>query len=112
MDGQILQRLRKEKGLSITKLSILTGISKSYISLLERGIQTNPSLDILEKIAQALQVDVEYLVKNRIGTSPSNNDKEPGMNKLKVEIELNEEQLSPQKIKQIKDLLDAINSDK
>ncbi|WP_066314407.1 helix-turn-helix domain-containing protein [Bacillus sp. FJAT-29814] len=112
MDGKKLQRLRSEKGYSITKLSLLTGISKSYLSLLERDIQTNPSLDILEKIAEALQVDVEYLVKHQIGTGPSNNNREPGMNKLKVEIELNEEQLSPQKIKQIKDLLDAINKEK
>jgi XRE family transcriptional regulator, master regulator for biofilm formation len=111
MDGKKLQRLRSEKGYSITKLSLLTGISKSYLSLLEREIQTNPSLDILEKIAYALKVDVEYLVKNPNNTFLNNNGKGPGGNKLKVEIELNEDQLSPQKIKQIKDLLDAIHTE-
>jgi XRE family transcriptional regulator, master regulator for biofilm formation len=107
MDGKKLQRLRSEKGYSITKLSLLTGISKSYLSLLEREIQTNPSLDVLEKIADALKVDVEYLVKN----GAHGDGKEPGMNKLKVEIEISEDRLSPQKIKQIKKLLDAISTD-
>lgn len=110
MEGQILQRHRKEKGLSISKLSSLTGISKSYISLLERGIQTNPSIDILEKLAVALKVDVESLVKNENNHDSSHKGKDSGMAKLRVEIELTEDQLSPQNLEKIKELLDVIST--
>ncbi|MBU8914602.1 helix-turn-helix domain-containing protein [Bacillus sp. FJAT-29953] len=111
MDGKKLQRLRKEKGYSITKLGQLTGISKSYLSLIERDIQTNPSLEILEKISKALEVDVEHLVKNKEDSIISNNRKKSVKSVLKVEIELSEDQLSPQKLKQIKAFIAAINAD-
>lgn len=33
-----------------------TGLSKDYISSLERGITKNPSLDIMKKLSKALRV--------------------------------------------------------
>lgn len=108
MDGSKLKKLREDKGYSLTKISELTGISKSYLSLIERGIQTNPSLDILEKIAIALETDVETIVRN---VNSSNGREPPTMNKLKVEIELSKEQLSPNKLKRIKELIDEINTE-
>ncbi|MFC4799973.1 helix-turn-helix domain-containing protein [Neobacillus sp. GCM10023253] len=111
MDGKKLQRLRMEKAYSITKLSLLTGISKSYLSLLEREIQTNPGLEVLSKIANALEVPVEYLVTNQYDEGSPKVGVTPGKSKLKVEIELSEDQLSPQKLQHIKDLIDAINNE-
>ncbi|GHH97583.1 helix-turn-helix domain-containing protein [Neobacillus kokaensis] len=108
MDGNKLKQLRGDKGLSLTKLSELTGISKSYLSLMERDIQTNPSLDILEKIARILEVEVDYFVNN---TEPFRKKKSSVKSTLKVEIELSEDQLSPQKLQQIQQLLNVINTD-
>ncbi|MDR4949084.1 helix-turn-helix domain-containing protein [Neobacillus cucumis] len=62
MLGAIIQKLRQEKGLSITQLAEKTEISKSYLSYIERNIQTNPSIEVLAKIATALDVDLQTLL--------------------------------------------------
>ena len=40
-----------------------TGVSKSYLSYIERGIQKNPSLQILSKLANSLGTTVEDLLE-------------------------------------------------
>ncbi|MCT2534459.1 helix-turn-helix domain-containing protein [Aquibacillus koreensis] len=62
MIGERIRLLRREKGLSITKLASLAGISKSYLSYIERNIQKNPSLQVLSKIAITLDTTIEYLL--------------------------------------------------
>ncbi|EKN62554.1 Slr [Neobacillus bataviensis LMG 21833] len=109
MDGSKFKSLRLAKGYSLSKLSILTGISKSYLSLIERGIQRNPSLDIIEKLAKTFAVEVEDLVKPKKGEKAEK--KHSIKSVLKVEIELSEDQLNPQKLKQIKELIDAIKTE-
>ncbi|WML59152.1 helix-turn-helix transcriptional regulator [Neobacillus sp. PS2-9] len=110
MDGKRLKQLRLGKGFSLTKLSECTGISKSYLSLIERNIQRNPSLEILNKLATLLEVDMEELVKKEDSESTnSTKGKYSVKSILKVEIELSEEQLSPQKLKQIKELIHVIS---
>ncbi|WP_428909048.1 helix-turn-helix domain-containing protein [Niallia sp. Krafla_26] len=64
MIGERLKRLRIQKGYSISKLSKLTGISKSYISYIERDLQNNPSYQILIKLADALDTSIDYLLGN------------------------------------------------
>ncbi|MED4204598.1 helix-turn-helix domain-containing protein [Neobacillus mesonae] len=108
MDGSKLKQLRGEKGFSLTKLSELTGISKSYLSLIERDIQTNPSLDIVEKVSRAFEVEVDYFINN---TEPLRKKRTSVKSTLKVEIELSEDQLSPQKLKQIQQLINVINTE-
>jgi XRE family transcriptional regulator of biofilm formation len=62
MIGKRVQKLRKEKGLSITELAERAGVAKSYISKLERDIQKNPSIEFLEKISTVLNVTVNWLI--------------------------------------------------
>lgn len=110
MDGNKLKRMRIEKGISLSKLSEQTGISKSYLSLIERNIQKNPSLDILEKIAKTFDVEVEYLVKREMDDLELIfKGKKTVKSILKVEIEMSEDQLNPEKLKQIKELINALN---
>jgi transcriptional regulator with XRE-family HTH domain len=112
MNGYKLKGMRVEKGVSLSKLSEMTGISKSYLSLIERNIQKNPSLDILEKIAKTFEVTVEDLVRReKAETELFCNKIPPVKSKLKVEIELSEDQLTPKKLKQIKELIDALNAE-
>ncbi|WP_297132979.1 helix-turn-helix transcriptional regulator [Terrisporobacter sp.] len=40
------------------QLSEESGISKDYISALERGITKNPSLDTMKKLSKALDVSI------------------------------------------------------
>src|SRR5690348_14611225 len=62
MVGQKIKRLRQQKGYSITELGRLADVSKSYLSQLERGLQTNPSLQFLVKVAEPLDTSVQYLL--------------------------------------------------
>ena len=105
MDGNILKRIRQEKGYSLTKLGKLTGISKSYLSLLERGIQKNPSIEIIEKIAKVLEVDMNYLIL------PTEN-KNPNRSTLKLEISLSEDGMNRKKLEQIQELISLLGKKK
>ncbi|MBO0539041.1 XRE family transcriptional regulator [Clostridium botulinum] len=58
-----LKKIREEKNISQSKLAILADISRSYVSEIEAGKKT-PSLDVLEKIAEALEVCVALLLIN------------------------------------------------
>ncbi|MCT8139002.1 helix-turn-helix transcriptional regulator [Anaerobacillus sp. CMMVII] len=63
MNGVNIRKLRKQKRMSLGQLADNSGVSKSYISYIERGLQTNPSLSVLEKMAQALDVELIYLIE-------------------------------------------------
>lgn len=60
--GEKIQRLRKEKGLTLEKLAEITGSSKSYIWELENKTPPRPSAEKVSKIADKLGVNVEYLL--------------------------------------------------
>lgn len=62
MIGERIKSLREKKGYSITKLADLAGISKSYLSYIERNMQNNPSLQVMAKIAAPLDSNIEYLL--------------------------------------------------
>lgn len=57
-----LNRLRKARGLSQEQLAELAEFHRTYVSQLERCV-TNISIDGLERLAQALDVDVVDLLK-------------------------------------------------
>lgn len=50
-----LRKIRKSKNLTMQQLSDMSGVSMGYICHLERGSRQNPSRDVMEKIAEALQ---------------------------------------------------------
>ena len=58
-----IKKLRQAKGLSQDRLSKLANVSyNSIIKLETRGI-TNPTIETLQKIAKALEVSVDELIK-------------------------------------------------
>ena len=57
MDKYTLQDLRIKKGLTQEELGKLTGTTKDYISLLERG-KRNPSDKMKEKLAKVFGVEM------------------------------------------------------
>lgn len=71
--GKILKGLREERGLSLEKLSALTGISPSYINRLEKSKRKSPGFTKLVALARALDVDLSILV----GSSLEWNEGEP-----------------------------------
>ncbi|MDX5476027.1 MAG: helix-turn-helix domain-containing protein [Bacillaceae bacterium] len=62
MIGDRIKKLRKIKGYSLTELADKANVSKSYLSYIERNLQTNPSLQFLTKISNSLGTSVEYLL--------------------------------------------------
>ncbi len=53
--GVNLQRLRREKGWSQENLAFESGLHRTYISGIERGVR-NPTVMIIEKLAKTLGV--------------------------------------------------------
>lgn len=60
--GMRIKFLRKEKGWSQEDLALEANVNKNYICDLENG-RRNPSLDILERISNALNISLEVLFK-------------------------------------------------
>ena len=58
--GNKVRELRKAKGWTQEKLEEHSGLDRTYISDIERGIR-NPSLKSLEKLAKALKIKVSDL---------------------------------------------------
>ncbi|MHB8122648.1 MAG: helix-turn-helix domain-containing protein [Desulfuromonadaceae bacterium] len=60
--GKYLKQLREDRGLTIRQVETYTGVSNSYLSLLENGKRGIPSPDILKKIAFIYKVTYEELM--------------------------------------------------
>lgn len=60
--GHRLRAERQRAGLSLARLAEETGISKTYLLRLETDDDANPSLDVLTKVASALDVTVADLL--------------------------------------------------
>lgn len=58
--GWNLRRLRKQRGITQENFATDSGFDRGYISGVERGVR-NPSVLVLSKIADALDVDVAEL---------------------------------------------------
>lgn len=52
--GDRVKKYGLEKGLSLSEVSERSGVAKSYLSSLERSLQTNPSIDLVQKISDVL----------------------------------------------------------
>lgn len=57
-----LKARRKEMRLTQEDLADKIGVSKQYIGLIERG-KVSPGLDVIEKIAEALNCELRLLLK-------------------------------------------------
>lgn len=60
MLGDRLHRLRRERGLTLKALAARSGVSKSMISLIERG-ESSPTAGVLDRLAAALGVPIPAL---------------------------------------------------
>jgi XRE family transcriptional regulator, master regulator for biofilm formation len=60
--GEKIKQLRKEKKMSISELAEKANVAKSYLSSIERNLQSNPSIQFIEKISTVLGVSVNELI--------------------------------------------------
>ncbi|PIY85261.1 hypothetical protein COX95_04405 [bacterium CG_4_10_14_0_2_um_filter_33_32] len=63
MIGKNLKKIRQEKGISQDRLSKLADLSLNTVVTVESGLNPNPTIETLTKIAQALDVKVDDLIK-------------------------------------------------
>jgi transcriptional regulator with XRE-family HTH domain len=61
--GQVMRAARKAKRMSQFKLQVATGLDRTFISDLERGIQC-PSLNTVFRVAKGLQMNAWTLIKH------------------------------------------------
>jgi transcriptional regulator with XRE-family HTH domain len=59
--GEKIRQLRQEKGLKQEEFAELAGIDYSYLNQLENG-KRNPTVEMLDKIAKALDTTPENLL--------------------------------------------------
>jgi transcriptional regulator with XRE-family HTH domain len=60
--GEALRDLRHERGISQHDLQRATGVHFTQISAIERGLRPNPTLEILVRLAQGLDITPAELV--------------------------------------------------
>lgn len=61
MIGKMIEQIRKEKGITKTELSNLTGINIGHLTHIEKG-ERNPSHKALKNICQALNIPYQQLM--------------------------------------------------
>lgn len=75
MDGRTilslnLRRLRVSKGLSQERLAYDSGMDRSYVSGIERGVE-NPTIDVLDRLATVLEISIGELLVPAAGEKPA-----------------------------------------
>lgn len=67
----VIRRHREAKGISLSKLAELSGVSQTYPGMVERGLRS-PTVDVVHAMAKAvgcnlsdLIKEAEYIVKSR-----------------------------------------------
>lgn len=68
--GTGLRRLRTRRGLSLERLARASGVSRAMLSQIELG-QSTPSINVLWKIARALELSLSSLVSLAAARPPS-----------------------------------------
>ena len=58
-----LKKIRQDKGISQDRLSKLADLSLNTVVTVESGANPNPTIETLTKIAKALNVPIEDLIK-------------------------------------------------
>jgi putative transcriptional regulator len=62
--SKAVRQLREKMGLSQEKLARLADVSNNTIVNIEAGKQDNPTIETLKKIAKALEIGVDDLIKD------------------------------------------------
>ncbi len=65
MNGQVIKKLRKRKGVAQREVAIETGLTENTLYEIEKGNQVNPTLATMEKIAKYYEIPVAELLSEK-----------------------------------------------
>jgi transcriptional regulator with XRE-family HTH domain len=99
--GVNLKMFRSEKNISQEELAKKVGIHPNHLSRYERG-QASPSIEVVQKIADALEVSIDQLVFGK-GSNLENNVSDRELVSLFKKVQV----LSIKEKETVKDLLNA-----
>lgn len=74
--GETIKKLRQDKKMSISELAEKANVAKSYLSSIERDLQSNPSIQFIEKISNVLGVSVNDIINDKAAQDPEDLDDE------------------------------------
>jgi XRE family transcriptional regulator, master regulator for biofilm formation len=98
--GKRIKQYRKLRDLTQEELGTkVGGVSKSFISKLENE-KVDPSLEMLNKIASVLSVDVGDLLSNKYKIEPPEEAKEEGLKWILIGEELEKDGITPEQVRQ------------
>jgi XRE family transcriptional regulator, master regulator for biofilm formation len=107
MIGRNIYQIRRKRGYSLSELAERAGVSKSYLSNIERDLNQNPSIQVVKRIAVVLDVDVKAI----IGSETNNNEETQQLVEsewLDFVMELKESGMDKEKIPEFRTLIEFI----
>ncbi|MFJ5759887.1 helix-turn-helix domain-containing protein [Neobacillus sp. NPDC093182] len=104
MIGRNIYEIRMKKGFTLSELAVRAGISKSYLSNIERNLNQNPSIQVIRKIANVLDVDLKVLVR----TGLTEEEQLPDSEWIDIANELQKLGIQKDQIQDFKQLIEFI----
>ncbi|MEH7076824.1 helix-turn-helix domain-containing protein [Neobacillus drentensis] len=105
MIGKIIHEIRKQKGLTLSELAKRAKVSKSYLSNIERNLNQNPSIQVVNRIAAVLGVELDDFFDTGKNI---NNQQEIDQDLLDLVKELKETGIEKEQIKDYRTLIEFI----
>lgn len=103
MIGDRVKEMRMKKQLSLSELAERTEITKSYLSNIERNISTNPTIDVIQKLASGFKVHPSVLLnweEDKKGLQNTNDSL------MHIKYRINS--MDNEQLKELKDYVDVI----
>ena len=85
--GKTVQIIRQVKGLKLSELAKRASVSTPFLSLVESG-DRQPSLDVIRRLATALDVPIDVLILSERGPESSLETSDSASQKLLDSIEM------------------------
>jgi transcriptional regulator with XRE-family HTH domain len=77
--GETVQRLMDEQGVTYRQLAGRTGLSAGYLNHLVHGNRPVPSTDVVERLAEALDVEADHFLEYRVRMITERLEEQPEM---------------------------------
>jgi transcriptional regulator with XRE-family HTH domain len=100
--GDNLKRIRTDKNISQQELADIIGVHYTHVSRYERNL-AQPSIEVVKKIAEALDVSIDTLIYGQQDEKAKNNLKDADLLNLFTKVQL----LDKQDLNAVKSMLKA-----